>query len=104
MLYDFFIFYAAKQRVERLRGCYDGDTIAALFLPSLWKKHTMQKNCAAGNLHAAGQIGKTLGFLEADVKDWVDWREENPRYSRAWGWNGSRTPHPHGVPVKGKKS
>lgn len=57
MLYDFFIFYAAKQRVERLRGCYDGDTIAALFMPSLWKKHTMQKNCAAGNLHAAGQIG-----------------------------------------------
>ena len=68
------------------------------------KERTVQKNCAAGNLHAAGQIGKALGFLEADVKDWMDWREKNPRYSRAWGWNDSGTPHLHDVPVKGKKS
>lgn len=32
MLCYFFTHYAAKQRAERLRGCYDGDIIAALFL------------------------------------------------------------------------
>lgn len=64
---------------------------------------TVRKNCAADNLRAAGQIGASLGFLESDVKDWMKWREENPRYSRAWGWNNSGTPRPRGVPVKGKK-
>ena len=62
------------------------------------------KSCAVGNLHTAGQIGKALGFLEANVKAWMDWREKNPRYSRAWGWVGSGRPRPRGVPVKGKKS
>lgn len=85
MLCYFFTHYASKQRIERLRGCYDRGIIPAFFLPSLWKKHTMQKNCAAGNLHAAGQISKTLRFLKADVKGWMDWREKNPSYSRAWG-------------------
>ena len=64
---------------------------------------TVRKNCAADNLHAAGQIGKTLGFLEADVKDWMDWREKNPRYSRAWGWNDSGTPRPGGKTIKKKQ-
>lgn len=32
MLYDFFMHYAAKQRIERGRGCYDRGIIAALFL------------------------------------------------------------------------
>lgn len=66
-------------------------------------ERTVRKNCAADNLHAAGQIGASLGFLESDVKDWMKWREENPRESRAWGWNNSGKPRPRGVPVKGKK-
>ena len=66
-------------------------------------ERTIRKNCKAGNLHAAGQIGASLGFFESDVKEWMQWREENPRDSRAWGWNGSGTPRPRGVPVKGQK-
>lgn len=66
-------------------------------------ERTVRKNCAADNLHAAVQIGKSLGFAESEVKRWMQWRAENPRESRAWGWNNSGNPRPRGVPVKGKK-
>lgn len=56
-----------------------------------------------GELRAASRTGPTWGFLEPEVRRWMKWREENPPQSRRWGWNGSGTPRPHGVAVKGSK-
>ena len=56
-----------------------------------------------GDLHPASRTGNTWGYFESEVRRWIKWREENPPESRRWGWNGSGTPRPHGVEVKGKK-
>lgn len=56
-----------------------------------------------GDLRPASRIGNTWGYFESEVRRWMDWREENPPKSRAWGWNNSGTPRPHGVEVKEKK-
>lgn len=56
-----------------------------------------------GDLHPASRTGSTWGYFESEVRRWMNWREENPPKSRAWGWNNSGTPRPHGVEVKEKK-
>ena len=56
-----------------------------------------------GDLHPASLTGTTWGYFENEVRRWMDWREENPPESRAWGWNNSGTPRPHGVAVKSEK-
>lgn len=56
-----------------------------------------------GDLHPASRTGSTWGYFESEVRRWMDWREENPPHSRAWGWNKSGTPRPHGVAVKSEK-
>lgn len=56
-----------------------------------------------GDLYPASRTGSTWGYLESEVHRWMKWREENPPESRRWGWNGSGTPRPHGVEVKGKE-
>ena len=54
-----------------------------------------------GELCPAARTGSTWGYVESEVRRWMKWREENPPESRRWGWNGSGTPRPHGVAVKG---
>ena len=67
------------------------------------KVPTVNSARAKGDLHPASRIGSTWGYLESEVRRWMDWREKYPPQSRAWGWNNSGTPRPHGVAVKGKK-
>ena len=67
------------------------------------KVPTVNSARAKGDLHPASRIGSTWGYLEPEVRRWMKWREENPPQSRAWGWNNSGTPRPHGVAVKSEK-
>lgn len=67
------------------------------------KVPTVNSARAKGDLHPASRIGNAWGYLEPEVRRWMKWREENPPQSRAWGWNGSGQPRPHGVVVKGEK-
>ena len=56
-----------------------------------------------GHLHPASSIGNTWGYLEPEVRRWMEWREKYPPELRRWGWNGSGQPRPHGVAVKSEK-
>lgn len=55
------------------------------------------------DLHPASRTGSTWGYLEPEVRRWMEWREKYPPESRRWGWNGSGQPRPHGVAVKSEK-
>ena len=83
-----FIAYLTSSQVAKMAGV---------------KVPTVNSALAKGDLHPASRTGTTWGYLEPEVRRWMKWREQNPPQSRAWGWNNSGTPRPHGVAVKGSK-